>query len=179
MTWSKWNCHSWCSSMTTSHLFLIEAPGSDCCLVCKQQATIQLSRWPVLYPRGGNATSRDQTAISSNSLSMSGLLCHLVHSLQTVCYSTEDTLYLYLKPRVASCIHCLLGLTLGQVYNLSRLQLTRQRFELNCKVGVPWTRCQPWWALQVIKRWIGCRSAVCIVTGSGKRTRGWCWSFSL
>ena len=38
---------------------------------------------------------------------MSGPLCHLVHSLQTVCYSTEDTLYLCLRPRVASCICCL------------------------------------------------------------------------
>ena len=36
-----------------------------------------------------------------------------------------------------------LGLTLGQVYNLSRLQLTRQRFTLNHKAGVPQTRCQP------------------------------------
>ena len=38
---------------------------------------------------------------------VSGPLCHLVHSLQTVRYSTEDTLYLCLKPRAASCIHCL------------------------------------------------------------------------
>ena len=65
-----------------------------------------------------------------------------------------------------------LGLTLGQVYNPSRLQLTRQRFNLNCKTGDPQTRCQPWWALQVIKRWVGCRSAVWISVGSGKRAKG-------
>ena len=47
------------------------------------------------------------------------------------------------KPRAASCICCPLGLTLGQVYNPSRLQLTRQRFDLNRKVGDPWTRCWP------------------------------------
>ena len=44
---------------------------------------------------------------------LSGPLCHLVHSLQTVHYSAEDTLYLCLKPRVASCIRYPLGLTLG------------------------------------------------------------------
>ena len=93
---------------------------------------------------------------------MSGPLCHLVCSLQTVCYSAEDTLYLCLKPRAASCIRSLLGLILGQVYNPSRLQLTRQRFKLNHKAGDPQTRCQPWWALQAIRRWVSRRSAVWI-----------------
>ena len=64
-----------------------------------------------------------------------------------------------------------LGLTLGQVYNPSRLQLTRQRFNLNHKAGDPQTICRPWWALQVIKRRVGCRSVVWIVTLSGKRAR--------
>ena len=72
-----------------------------------------------------------------------------------------------------------LGLTLGQVYNLSRPQLTRQRFTLNHKVGVPQTKCQPWWALQVIKWWVSCRSAVWINCIEWGESEGGCWRFLL
>ena len=66
-----------------------------------------------------------------------------------------------------------LGLTLGLVYNLSRLQLTRQ--SLHSIAKREWHRWiyWPWWALQVIKRQVGCRSAVWVkVQLSGKRARG-------
>ena len=53
-----------------------------------------------------------------------------------------------------------LGLTLGLVYNLSRLQLTRQSLHPIAKWEWHGCRCWPWWALQVIKRCIRCRSAV-------------------
>ena len=64
-----------------------------------------------------------------------------------------------------------LGLILGLVYNLSRLQLTRQ--SLHSIAKREWHRwiCQPWWALQAIKRWIGCRSAVWL--GCGWVGREW------
>ena len=59
-----------------------------------------------------------------------------------------------------------LGLTLGLVYNLSRLQLTRQSLHSIAKREWHGHRCRPWWVLQAIKRQIGCRSAVC-------RGHGW------
>ena len=53
-----------------------------------------------------------------------------------------------------------LGLTLGLVYNPSRLQLTRQSLHSIAKWEWHGWICWPWWALQVIKRQVGCRSAV-------------------
>ena len=54
-----------------------------------------------------------------------------------------------------------LGLTLGLVYNLSRLQLTRQSLHSIAKWEWHRCRCRPKQALQVMDRWNGCRSAVC------------------
>ena len=58
-----------------------------------------------------------------------------------------------------------LGLTLGLVYNLSRLQLTR--WSLHSIAKREWHRwiCRPWWVLQAIKRWVRCRSAVWLGRG--------------
>ena len=65
-----------------------------------------------------------------------------------------------------------LGLTLGLVYNLSRLQLTRWSLHSIAKWEWHRRRCWPWGALQAIKRWVGCRSAVWIGRGWVGRERG-------
>ena len=66
-----------------------------------------------------------------------------------------------------------LGLTLGLVYNPSRLQLTRQSLHSITKREWHGWICWPWWALQVIKRQIGCRSAVWIgCSWVGREWRG-------
>ena len=55
-----------------------------------------------------------------------------------------------------------LGLTLGLVYNPSRLQLTRRSLHSIAKREWHGQICWPWWVFQTIKRWIGHRSAVWI-----------------
>ena len=65
-----------------------------------------------------------------------------------------------------------LGLTLGLVYNLSRLQLTRRSLHSIAKQEWHGWICRPWWVLQAIKRRIGCRSAVWIECGWVGREQG-------
>ena len=64
------------------------------------------------------------------------------------------------------------GLILGLVYNPSRLQLTRQSLHSIAKWEWHGQRCQPKRALQVMDRWVGCRSAVCRGCGWVGRERG-------
>ena len=65
-----------------------------------------------------------------------------------------------------------LGLTLGLVYNPSRLQLTRQSLHSIAKREWHGRICRPWWALQVIKRQIRRRSAVWVGRSWVGRERG-------
>ena len=69
---------------------------------------------------------------------LSGPPCHLVCSLQTE-QSCIGIHFLYLKPRGASCIPYLLGLTLGWVDNPN----SPDKVDCNHKAGSTWTVCQP------------------------------------
>ena len=108
---------------------------------------------------------------------LSGPLCHLVHSLQTVLNTTVYILSLgNTKGDIQSYhleLHCQRSITWLGSNSSDKGSTSIAKWE------VPWTRCWLQWVLQVIKKWGGGRSAVWIGYMEWEGSKRWCdWLLS-